>query len=536
MKSLPAMMLRMRPKARRIWHRILSCKGLFIGTLLALVITLIVVIPSFFEDDEDGWPKFSDENIGSDRDRPFHKGCVDTATYIADPAYKKMNATYVMLTRNEEIKDVLKTMESIESHFNQWFQYPYVFLNDEPFDEEFKNKVSLMTKSKVEFGVVDMLDWDFPEEVKDALTFKNAVEDQGDRGILYGNMESYHKMCRFYSGLFYKHPMVRKYEWYWRLEPDVEFFCDISYDPFLEMSRHGKKYGFTVLIPEIYWSVPNLFRYTRSFIKNRQIKLGSLWKLFVSNYKILDTDDPEISNWVNFEDDVNAKLSEKVAIEHMFQTGDTEDELGLLYLVQRSLSRTPLLEDKFDDEEYNLCHFWSNFEIARLDVFDNDVYNAYFQYLEKSGGFWRERWGDAPVHSLGLGMTLNVEDIHYFRDIGYRHSIIQHCPKNSNGFDANKKDAEAENGQLPYIEAEERFKRSTAWSKYDKGFDVGCGCRCKCTKGKRDIEDVAWDCMDTWTNLLLSEDSDLAHGGESLPFLKADAIEQEVLQDYLDQL
>lgn len=27
---------------------------------------------------------------------------------------------------------------------------------------------------------------------------------------------------------FYKHPLLDKYKWYWRLEPDIKYFCDIT--------------------------------------------------------------------------------------------------------------------------------------------------------------------------------------------------------------------------------------------------------------------------------------------------------------------
>jgi alpha 1,2-mannosyltransferase len=55
-----------------------------------------------------------------------------------------------------------------------------------------------------------------------------------------------------------------------------------------------------------------------------------------------------------------------------------------------------------DDEQgfegdYNRCHFWSNFEIASLDFWRADAYMQYFDFLDKSGGFYYERWGDAPV-------------------------------------------------------------------------------------------------------------------------------------------
>lgn len=44
------------------------------------------------------------------------------------------------------------SMRSVESRFNKKFGYPWVFLNDEPFDEAFKVGVRKMTRSEVIFG------------------------------------------------------------------------------------------------------------------------------------------------------------------------------------------------------------------------------------------------------------------------------------------------------------------------------------------------------------------------------------------------
>lgn len=32
------------------------------------------------------------------------------------------------------------------------------------------------------------------------------------------------KMTRF----FYKHELLLKYDWYWRIEPEIKYFCDIT--------------------------------------------------------------------------------------------------------------------------------------------------------------------------------------------------------------------------------------------------------------------------------------------------------------------
>lgn len=42
-------------------------------------------------------------------------------------------------------------------------------------------------------------------------------------------------------------------------------------------------------------------------------------------------------------------------------------------------------------EEYNLCHFWTNFEIGDLRFFRGKEYQSLFNHLDKAGGFYTER-------------------------------------------------------------------------------------------------------------------------------------------------
>jgi alpha 1,2-mannosyltransferase len=89
---------------------------------------------------------------------------------------------------------------------------------------------------------------------------------------------------------------------------------------------------------------------------------------------------------------------------------------------------------------------WSNFEIGDLDFWRGEAYSKFFDYLDKKGGFYYEvctspttttvfsssclqRWGDAPVHSIGAALFARKDQIHFFNDIGYRHEPFQHCPQ-----------------------------------------------------------------------------------------------------------
>jgi mannosyltransferase len=94
---------------------------------------------------------------------------------------------------------VVQSMKSIERHFNRWFNYPYVFLNDGDFNSTFKETIANHTRSSVEFGKIDPSMWGYPDWV-DKSVAQEGIRKQGDAAIMYGGMESYHHMCRFYSG------------------------------------------------------------------------------------------------------------------------------------------------------------------------------------------------------------------------------------------------------------------------------------------------------------------------------------------------
>ena len=53
---------------------------------------------------------------------------------------KKARAAIVVLARNHDCDDVLLSMSRMEQRFNHKYQYPYVFLNNQPFDAAFQSR------------------------------------------------------------------------------------------------------------------------------------------------------------------------------------------------------------------------------------------------------------------------------------------------------------------------------------------------------------------------------------------------------------
>lgn len=147
----------------------------------------------------------------------------------------------------------------------------------------------------------------------------------------------------------------------------VHYFCDIDYDVFRFMRDNNLKYGFNMNILDDARSFPSLWPRTRAF-----------------------------------------------AAAHPSLIHPSADLAWLL--------------DPNSNNEYNNCQFFSNFEIGSLNFWRGAANEAYFNWLDKAGGFYYERFGDAPVHTLAVAMFLPKSEVWFFRDIGYQHDINHHCP------------------------------------------------------------------------------------------------------------
>ena len=256
------------------------------------------------------------------------------------------------------------------------------------------------------------------------------------------------------------------------------------------MARANKTYGFTIAVKELKETVPNIFRYASAYKRLKNIKSTGLWEMFVEPKPeqpiSLPKDDPKYQD----------PLPEEIL--------STEPSHGRLPDVD---------PEAMEGETYNMCHFWSNFEIARLDWFRSREYEEFFEMMDRSGGFWMERvrsgydvihnlltsfqWGDAPIHSLAAGALLSPNDIHYFRDFGYRHTTIQHCPANAPA---------RQLPRTPFLEktTEDEKKRKEEdeyWETYDPEKENGVGCRCKCDADLVDVEGKQGSCLVEWVEV-----------------------------------
>lgn len=324
---------------RTVW-RISRLKPSRIKTIALLVLLLAAILEVRIHTS-----RYSVRVPERDIDAPFYTSCQEPPD-PDDKSRPRANAALVMLVRNKELDGALKTVASVERKFNRWFRYPIVFLNDEPWTDEFKTAMRAAVSGEARFEVIPSEEWTFPDWM-DTDAARASIKSQGQWMIKFAGLESYHHMCRFYSGNFYTLDALSQYKWYWRIEPGVEFYCDITYDPFMEMEKRGKVYGHTIVVPEGPRTCPSLFRRISDWKEARGIEDTELWKTMVS---------PSWAPWP-----VRGLLA---------WLGWHRDRRG---------------------DAWSLCHYWSNFEIASLDFFRGKAYQELFEYLDSTGGFYYER-------------------------------------------------------------------------------------------------------------------------------------------------
>lgn len=128
---------------------------------------------------------------------------------------ERQAAAFIVLVRNSELFGMLQSMNDVgkyfyysinthrlyikvlmqsEERFNKKFNYPWIFLNEEPFTQEFIDATTRVASSKTHYGLVDKSMWGYPEWVDQTYA---AERREIMKDVPYGLSESYRHMCRF---------------------------------------------------------------------------------------------------------------------------------------------------------------------------------------------------------------------------------------------------------------------------------------------------------------------------------------------------
>lgn len=193
----------------------------------------------------------------------------------------------------------------------------------------------------------------------------------------------YRIMCRFWHGLVWRLESLKKYDYYWRLDTDSILTGPPKVDPFVAMKQRGCDYGFNRLKGE-----------------NPHVAVG-LWDAFLA--------------W--------AKSAE---------SGLQPDDWSPVY--PRWLETVKTFAVDPATKAFWAPMYYNNFELGSMRLKQHPLYMSWFEFVDSKEPFgtFRYRWGDAPLHTLGVEAVLAAEEwtkCNFTKaDVGYRHAAERPGP------------------------------------------------------------------------------------------------------------
>ncbi|KAH0582475.1 hypothetical protein H2248_010419 [Termitomyces sp. 'cryptogamus'] len=283
-----------------------------------------------------------------------------------------------MLLPPSRVQQATLALRNVENRFNRRLKYPYLlFMVEGEYDEVTevqKERIAHITQGRARFAEVPKSHWDTPDFLD-----KSLVEASRQK---IGFSHGYRAMCRWYSGFFWNHPAFQPYEWLWRLDTDIEFHCDIPYDPIQRLIDNNALYGFVQIAIDAEWVQPTLASNVSAFMAEHRDE---------------------------FLPDANQ---------------------GFAWYSSEGVAKA--MRGEAGNDEWTKQCMYNNFEISHRSVWNHPLYTRLFEFLDRAGGFFYERWSDSPVHSFGLSMTLRKDQVLQFKDMGYQHQGWAYsCPVES---------------------------------------------------------------------------------------------------------
>ncbi len=142
---------------------------------------------------------------------------------------------------------VTRVVSSLQKYLLGPYDYPMVIFEPD-WTAEQKLSVELATKAKIFWHRITFDENTLPNylDKNSVLPMFRAANTDGKLSIPHRSLHSYgyRNMCRFFGGLIFHAPVMRKFDYYLRVDGGDSRVNNVSCDVFVKMQKNDKKYGF----------------------------------------------------------------------------------------------------------------------------------------------------------------------------------------------------------------------------------------------------------------------------------------------------
>ncbi|KAG6815236.1 hypothetical protein H0H93_010489, partial [Arthromyces matolae] len=273
---------------------------------------------------------------------------------------KRPNGVIFMLFPPSRVQQATLALRNVEDRFNRRLKYPYVlFMVEGEVDEVTevqKERIAHITEGRATFAEVPLSQWNTPDFL-DESRVKASSEKLG-------------------------------YGWYLTCLPGLTYHLPIS--------------GFRTDIVLCVDGTPSSLSPPRAPTANHQIWYRSPGFVQVA----YDAEWVQLSLASN----VSAFMSKHA------KEFPPDANHGFVWHGSEGIEKA--MRGEAGNPEWTKRCMYNNFEISHRSVWSHPIYKRFFEFLDRAGGFFYERWGDSPIHSFGVAMTLRKDQVVQFKDMG----------------------------------------------------------------------------------------------------------------------
>ncbi|KAH9598118.1 Glycosyl transferase [Trypanosoma melophagium] len=259
-----------------------------------------------------------------------------------------LNGVILILIGKSTDRFVSDMLPRLEVFFLKRYSYPvHIFYENISDDVRLAISAAIPSAYRVELEDVSRFWGSLPDGISEEKlrTWMSTVSQRKAQG------RGYRIMCRFWAGLVWQLPSLDGYDYYWRLDDDSFLTTYVPCDVFQVMHWHQCSYGYMYIK------------------KDPPALTKDLWATF--------------QRWA-----YGALTSEEISdITDKFVTGN--ETLG--------------------KKKFRAFMYYNNFEVGTIALKRHPLYASMFRFLdvEEPRGIMRYRWGDAPIHTLGVEVVMH---------------------------------------------------------------------------------------------------------------------------------
>lgn len=288
------------------------------------------------------------------------------------------DACFVMFVDDKtKLTDITKTVTNIQSTFNYWLNYPWVFISAT--GDEFATMQTelepLLANTPYQLETANKTFWEIPEWIDMG---KLAQSRHILRTFPNGDSQYYRLLTRYFLGTFALEPFMSKFDWYWNLEPGMELTCDLDFDIFRFMQDDSKILGING---------------AQKSDQKRDDQLGDLVKGIMEKNK-----DMLAPDWIkNFVINKDAK-----------------------------------------EFEYRHYQFVTTNHIANLNFYRSKPYLKFFEIVDKKGGIFHHGWTIDYIQTTASALLTDKDRTKYLDFMGFNGNSYTVCPIDEDIYKINK--------------------------------------------------------------------------------------------------